>query len=636
MTGRRVAPSLLIVVLLLPVAQRCRASAGNEVDALSRMSLADLSSVEVTSASKLPESLGEAAASLYVITREQIARSGATSLAQALRLAPNLLVTQRDARTWTLSARGFGDQPELQYFSNKLLMLIDGRSVYNPLFSGIYLDAQDLMLEDIDRIEVISGSGGTLWGANAVNGVINVITRPAAESRSVVIDALAGSQQRGLAARAGFTASSGAALRVYAKGSRHDAQYQSGGTRARDGWSAGQAGFRLDADDAGFTLQGDAYHLSEDSGSELDQRVSGANLLARWQRRSARSNFSAQLYLDQTQRRDPYSIAFVLHTFDLELQESVAAGAHELVFGAGQRLYSYGITNSLPLGFEPPDRRYSLTSVFAQDTIALGRSARAIVGLKLENDPYRGWITLPNLRLTLQTGANTMLWLAASQANRAPTPFDVDVVERLGSVIYLHGNRGFRPERLTAFEAGIRGMAGERISYSASGFHNRYRDLRSIEPASATALVPFTWGNLLRGNTYGVEAWATIQVSDAWRLSPGITAVHESLTFEPGASGLLGPGQAGNDPSVNATLSSSFDLGPRWRVDATARYVGARPSPALPAHVELDARIGWWSGGHLEVALVGENLLHADHLEYPAPVGERIGRAGWVDVTYRY
>jgi iron complex outermembrane receptor protein len=628
-------------MLLGPVAWGVEAAAESSED-LTRLSLQDLANLEVTSVSKAAEGLQKAPASIYVITHDDIMRSGVTSLMEALRLAPNLLVTQVSANSYTIAARGFGGNPQAQNFSDKLLMLIDGRSVYTPLYSGIYSDAQDVMLEDIDRIEVVSGAGATLWGANAMNGVINVITRASYLTQGTFVDAAAGNQEQDLNARYGGRTDEELTYRAYGLGFHRGAEELANGASAHDGWSKEQGGFRTDwsTDQNSATLQGDVYRADEQELQGADGSIAGANVLTRYQHRTDRSDFQVQAYFDQTQRFGPPSGGgggFVLHTYDLEIQQSIEAASNQrIVWGGGERLNSYSITNQMELLFEPPRRNLTLADAFVQDTVSLSKALSLTAGLKMENDPYWGWTPLPDARASWSLSDQATVWAAASKAIRSPTPFDVDVVEKIGPNVGLTGNPGFRPERVNAYEVGTRIETSRTLSVSVAAFYNDYDDLRTIEPAGPL-FFPLYWGNLMKGDTYGVEGWANWQATDWWRLSPGFTALHEQLRFKPGSSGLLGTTEAGDDPSSHADLTSSMDLSHRVSLDATFRYVGALPSPALPHYTELNGRVGWRPTDSVELSINGLNLLHARHFEFPASQGgEGIYRSVQAEIRWRY
>lgn len=613
-----------VFTVILPAA----ADVGSSVSGLADLSLEALSNLQVTSVSKAPEGLRSAPAAIYVITRDDIMRAGITTIAEALRLAPNLLVSQYSASNYIVGARGFGGAQEAQNFSNKLLMLIDGRSVYTPLYSGIYLDVQDVLIEDIDRIEVISGPGATLWGANAVNGVINVITRPAYLTDGGVIKGGSGNRDRRVGARYGGKLAETLSYRFYGKVFKRDAEALADGS-ALDAWEKAQGGFRADwagvADS--LTAQGDFYRANQSQPDADDQKLLGGNLLARWEHRGSSGDWQLQSYYDYTERaQPPGGSAFTLSSFDLQLQHSTTIADHRIVWGTGGRVHRYRISDGVGLKFSPNERSLLLANVFVQDTIPLFADIDLTLGLKLERNPYAGVTPLPDLRLAWRISDQQLLWASASRAIRSPTPFDRDVIEVVGDTVFLTGNRDFDPERVDAYQLGYRVQPLANLSLSVSTFYNRYDDLRSIEPQSSTEFLPLKWGNGLKGHTYGVEAWGKWQLTDWWRLAPGVRFLHRNLAFKDGAVPVLNFSQAGNDPSRQALLTSSMDIFAGTSVNLTFRHVGALPEPRLPSYRELDAAIIHAVTPNLDLSLSGFNLLHDRHLEYPAPSGEYIRR----------
>jgi iron complex outermembrane receptor protein len=609
-------------------------------DDLTGMSLADLARIQVTSVSKTSEALQRASASIYVISHDDIERSGVTSIPEALRLAPNLLVTQTSSSAYVLSARGFSGNNNAQNFSNKLLILIDGRSVYTPLFSGIYANTLDVMLEDVDRIEVISGVGATLWGANAMNGVINIITRASYLTQGAYLDIGAGNSGQLAGARYGDRINGEATYRVYGFGFHRGAMESADGTSAHDGWSKGQAGFRSDwtTERDTVTVQGDFYRGNENVLDNSDASLLGANIVTRFQHRGGISDFQVQAYIDQAEQfGSTGGTAFVVHTYDVELQQTIAAGSsNRIVWGGGERVSSYGITNTTTFLFEPFDHSLTLGNVFIQDTVALSRNLSVVLGLKLEDDPFSGWTALPDARLSWGITDRATVWAAASRAIRSPTPFDTEVIEKIGATTFLAANPRFRPEEVMAYEIGSRKQLSDAASLTVTAFYNVYDDLRTVNPASATVLLPLFWGNFMRGDTYGIDAWGNWQITDWWRVSPGVTWVRERLEFKPGAIELLGISQAADDPSSHATLASSMSLSRHLSFDASLRYVGALPDPALRHYTDLDARFAWQANSAVEISLRGANLLHARHTELPAPAGEQITRSVFAEVRAKF
>ena len=610
-------------------------------NALKKLSVEELMNIEVTSVSKTAEPLSDAPAAIYVITHEAIVRSGATSIPEILRLAPNLLVMQTSASSYTITARGFSGNVADQNFSDKLLVLIDGRSVYSPLYSGVYWDAQDVLVDDIDRIEVISGPGATLWGANAVNGVINIIMRHSADSQGGLLSLASGNLENNASAQYGGKVNDEATYRIYAKGFRRRALNTLAGTSAEDAWSKAQTGFRSDwqlAADS-VTLEGDFYRGTEDQLGSSDLSIAGANLLTRWQHSLANgSSLRIQAYYDETQRfTGNGGGGFVLTTYDFDIQHRIRLGqSNNIVWGGGERVSRYGITNTAAFLFIPPNRTLNLGNLFAQDSIALRPELKLILGIKLEDDPYSGVTPLPNVRLAWKMSDTVLLWSAVSHAIRSATPFDRDVAEYLSGQLFLVGGGDFRPEKLTAYEIGYRGQIGSGVSVSISTFYNVYDNLRSIELAPAGTFLPLQWGNGMAGETSGLDAWGNFQVTDWWRLAAGFSLQHEHLRFEPWSSGLLGVAQAGDDPARMASLRSSMNLSKNFTVDADLRYVGSLPNPPVPHYVAFNVRIGWRVSKTWNLALSGFNLSHAHHQEFTVPPSDTIGRSVLLDARMRF
>lgn len=626
---------LLAVAAMGPTYAQDSSSGPDPLAELSRMTLEQLANVEVISVTKSAQSLSSAPASIYVITREEILRSGVTSVPEALRLAPNMQTMQLTAADYSIGARGFGGAPDLQNFSNKILILIDGRSVYSPLFSGIAFDMQDVLMDDVERIEIISGPGATLWGANAMNGVINIITKSAADTAGSLLRIEAGPEEQGVGARHGGRFGDDAAFRVYAKWFDRGATGLDDGGSAGDDWRKLQAGFRVDAvrDRHQLTLQGDYQDISQGAADFDDVDISGANLVGRWTHAGRRVTTRTQLFLDRVQReRPPSGIAFDLDTVDFEVQQSAEGGSrHQLVWGLGRRYHRYQTENN-DLALIPDRRTLELTNVFLQDSMRLTDELRLTAGVKFEDNHYSGWTAMPDLRLSWTSSNSLLLWVAGSRAIRAPTPFDVDVVEFVGGAPFVVGNPDFEPETVDAYEMGLRTNPNSSLVVSASVFYNEYDDLRTIEFTPVTFL-PLYWGNLMEGKTYGLEAWATWQVNSWWRLSPGLRTLHKDLRFKEGSSQIGGLAQAGNDPNGHLYLKSSMDFG-RWGVDAMLRHVKSLPEPALDAYTEVSARVSWRVNDQLELAVKGFNLLNETHREYPAPVGREISRSVLVELRY--
>lgn len=629
--------AVLIALCACAGAQGARAA---QVEDLSKLSIEELGKVQVTSVSKRAQAIGQAASSVYVISHDDIVRSGATTLPEVLRLAPNLEVQQQSASGYVITARGMNGVNAAQNFSNKLLVLIDGRTVYSPLYSGVYWDMQDVLLQDIDRIEVISGPGATLWGANAVNGVINIITRDTADTQGGFAHVQAGNQEGRAGVRFGGRISDQLTYRLYADTYYGDDTVLPGGGRAHDHWSRPQGGFRFDWTPSAIdtlTLQGDGYGGSEAQAGGEPNGIHGGNLTARWRRaEDDGSSWQVQAYYDRAARSGETSgTGFWVDTYDLDVQRTRPLGARQqLVYGGGFRSIRYEIFGTQTLQFAPDSRTLQLGNAFVQDSISLPHKLNLVLGLKVEDDPYVGPELLPDVRLSWTPSAKLTVWSAISRAIRSPTPFDRDVVELAAprTPPFLTGGHDFQPETLTGYELGAKIYPSSRWSFSLTTYFDNYNDLRSIE-ITPTVRLPLHWGNGMQGHVYGVEAWGQFQATPWWRLSGSFTGLHEDFWFKPGASGLLGPSQAANDPRQQASLGSSMTFQP-ITFDASLRYQGAMPNPRVAAYTELDARIGWMLTRRLTLALDGRNLLHKYHLEYAG--GYEIPRSVLAELQWRF
>jgi iron complex outermembrane receptor protein len=603
---------------------------------LSGMSLEDLANVEISSVSKRPERLTAAAAAVYVISREDIRRSGYTSIPEILRLAPNLNVARQDASQYAITARGFNSTT-----ANKLLVLIDGRSSYTPLFSGVFWDVQDTFIEDIERIEVISGPGGTLWGANAVNGVINVITRNARDTAGALVSVAGGPQERNAGARWGGKLGENASFRVYAKGFERDNTERASGASVRDDFRNRQIGFRIDGGRLGnaFTLQGDSYDGSIDQAVSTRKQVSGTNLLARWNKAlDDGSTMQVQAYFDHSQRDYPGTFAESLDTYDIEAQHNFTwRGTHQVLWGGGYRSSRDSVDNGLALAFLPAKTRLSLVNVFAQDTVALSERLRLTLGIKFERNNYTGLEIQPNARLAWQLADNSLLWTGLSRAVRTPSRLDRELFSP-GSPPFtvLAGGPNFQSEKLTALEVGYRAQPSPRFSYAVTAYRHKYDDLRSLEGTSPTGGLPAVISNMMQGHIQGVEFWGTWRPVDWWRLSAGLNTLHKKLGFKPGSRDLAGVQAAGNDPDHKITLRSSMNLGPRSEFDVILRSVAALPNPAIPSYVALDVRWAWQFSEDAELSLTGFNLLDRGHPEFGSLAARsEIARSFLVKLTWK-
>jgi iron complex outermembrane receptor protein len=634
--GALVVASSAALLLAGSAAAAPTAAAAEGADAadLSELSIEDLANIDISSVSKADQPLSEAPAAIFVITHDEIIRSGATRLPEMLRLAPNLHVAQVTASSYAISARGFNGTA-----AAKLLVLIDGRSVYTPFFSGVFWGVQDVPPETIERIEVISGPGATLWGANAVNGVINIITRRSDEAPGGVLEGQGGSRERRFSLQYGGKLSEGLSFRVYGETARHDDSVTAAGLDARDGWRQSQGGFRFDWTPGAdlITVQGDVYDGSQRQiQTAAAQKVSGHNLLARWTHRSdGGSSLQVQAYYDYLERKVAGVFGDFLHTYDLDVQHSfTVGGAHEIVWGGGYRrtqdrfpVVPGNPTSPFTQFFSPESRGLNQSNLFAQDTITLSPSLKLTAGLKLEDDPYSELEALPSVRLSWKATDRTLLWAAVSRAVRAPSRLDRDFFQTLGPTVVIGPGR-FQSETLVAYELGYRGQPSPRTSLSVSAFYNVYDDLRTFEPAPGGGL-PITIANRMEGETYGLEAWGAVQLAEWWRVTAGANWLHEDLRFKAGSGKVGGIHIAGDDPDYQVSVGSMMSLPHGVAVDLHLRRVGALPAPASPAYTELNGRLSWALTKSVELSLAGFNLLHEHHPEFGAGLSAvQIGDAG--------
>ncbi len=579
---------------------------------LADLSLEQLGNVVVTSVSRRPESVGSAPASVYVVTREDIRRSGVTSLPEALRLAPNLQVARADTNQYGITARGSNST-----LANKMLVMIDGRTVYSPLFSGVFWEAVDVLLEDVERIEVISGPGATLWGINAVNGVINVITRSAQDTRGVYAEAGAGNLERGANLRAGWSVGNTGALRVYGKVFERDHGELLSGAPIRDEADHAQVGFRYDSARGGygFTLQGDAYRARIDQ-VPAARDISGGNLLTRWSTAlSAKTDLTLQAYVDHAYRFHPGLFRQRLDTIDGTAQIGMQPWQHHrLIVGAGYRYARDQVESPGPaLAFIPGDKSLAWGNLFAQDEIGLTNDLRLIVGAKVESNVYTGGEFLPNIRLAWQPTEHRLLWGAASRAVRAPARIDRDFFQPASPPHFLlNGGPDFESEIANVLELGYRERLSDKLYWSTTLFYNDFDRLRSIEPRPGGARIE----NRLDGLVYGVETWGEWRVLPSWRLYAGAVRQRVKFEREAGSADVGGLAALSFDPAGWWSLRSQFDVASNIEFDAMVRRVGHFVRSAVPGYTAVDARVGWRPMPALELSMTLQNAFDPGHTEW--------------------
>ncbi len=636
------------------------------------MTLEELSQIDVTTQSKEPVKAFQTPAAIYVITGEDIRRSGATCIPEALRLAPGVEVARIDSNKWSIGIRGFGTR-----LTRSVLVLIDGRTVYTTLFDGTYWEVQDTMMEDIDRIEVIRGPGGTIWGPNAVDGVINVITKKASDTKGMLATAGGGNFEQGFG---GFRYGGGNGddfnYRFYAKGFDRGPEHHQDGA-SFDDWREAQGGFRMDWNEAShndFTLQGDIY--IEEAGERVQATtytppysqnvdanadLSGGNILGRWEKTlRGGTDIQLQAYYDRTNRLEP-NLEDKTDTYDVDFIEHVhLRWRQEISWGGGLRFsHEYNPVVVSGLQFVPPERTDDLYTGFLQDEIGLVEKRLSLtVGTKLLHTNFTGFAAEPSARLLWTPSDKNYLWTAFTHAVRTPSDAEADFyllgstglnINGLPLLARFNPNPNFAPEQLNGYELGYRRFVTKTFAFSIASFYNHYHDLFDEEfagsiflednPAPAHYLLPAQFRNGLLGYTKGVEVSPEWRITDRWRLRGSYSFLHMNLGDAPG-SGDIGtiPGIVGASPQHQAWVQSSLDLSKTLELDLTYRYVSAlfAPSQMVPAYSTGDVHFAWRFRRGWEWSVVGQNLLQPWHAEYAGDPGPLVGiaRNGYVKLTW--
>ncbi len=620
---------------------------------LTELSLEELMNIEVTSVSKHTEKLSKAASAIFVITQDDIRRSGATSIPEVLRRVPGLQVARINANKWAVTSRGFNGR-----FANKMLVFIDGRSVYTRLFSGVCWEVQDAMLEDVERIEVIRGPGATLWGANAVNGVINIITYNAADTGNGLMNVGGGSEEHGFgSARFGGKIGDEACYRIYAKYFKRDNSVLASVEEAADAWDVIRSGFRIDwieSDENSLTIQGDIYDgdLEEAHNSVTSLQppftqvikgtsdMTGVSILTRWEHAfSDASNMALRAYYDWTDHK--YELVWAnSQTIDFDLQHRLTLGKkQELMWGIGYRYIRDKTQSTFSISFLPPSQEIHLFSAFLQDDISIIEDQiRLSLGSKIEHDSYTGYEIQPNARLSWSLNNRHTAWAAVSRAVRTPSraehsvrytsqalPPDALYPGAPTALMVYTGNPDLSSEELLAYELGLRILPVDHLSLDLAVFYNTYDNLQTLEPeepifettpAPAHLVVPLIVGDKMEGETYGVELSAGHRILDQWHLRAAYTYFEMDLKVHKDSQDLVSEQREGYSPQHQCFLSSSMDLPRNIELDVGTRYVDNLPGIDVDSYVSLDIRLGWRPAEDFEIFIVGQNLLDNHHPEY--------------------
>ena len=642
-------------------------------DDLTSLSLEDLMNVNVTSVSKKPQRLIDAASAIYVITQEDIRRSGARTIPDLLRMVPGIQVARMDANKWAITSRGFNGR-----FANKLLVMIDGRSVYTPAFSGVIWEVKDTLFEDIDRIEVIRGPGGTLWGANAVNGVINVITKKAGDTQGGLVNTGIGTEEQGFGGvRYGGKVGEDVNYRVYLKYFNRDNTESAGSIEGHDDWRMGRGGFRVDWDKGRndtLTFQGDYYDgtagqrvtVPDLSISSLFKRIdedidlSGGNFLFRWNRiLNEESDLSLQFYYDRTERKE-FVIEEIRDTFDIDFQHRFPMPLNnEVLWGIRFRFTTDDVNGSSILSVPETSREDPLFSAFVQDEITLiPDKLYFTLGSKIEHNNYTGIEVQPSARILFKPSTKHTVWGSVSRAVRTPSRLEHTI--HLNQVPFapgslfpgspatlgiITGDNNFDAEVLTAFEIGYRTQPTNRLSFDATAFYNVYYDLQTLEngtPAPPDFSIPFFVRNKMNGDAYGVELAARWQALDWWNIKGSYSYMKLNLHIEGDSSDTISEDGFEDDiPNHQFSIRSMMNLPGDLELDSWIRYVDSVPSVDVDSYITLDARLGWNLTEKIELSIVGRNLLEKRHKEYgPSSIINTqvtdIERSVYASITLQY
>jgi iron complex outermembrane receptor protein len=664
----------LLIVLSLGIACSATAQLVGSADTdkpLKELSLQQLSNIKVTTLTRSPQSVSKTPAAVYVITNDDIRRSGATSIPEVLRLAPGVEVARIDSDKWSVGIRGFGSR-----LARSVLVLIDGRTVYTTLLAGTYWEVQNVVLEDVERIEVIRGPGGTIWGPNSFNGVINIITKSAKDTHGTLVSAKAGNIDQGmLNFRYGGGDKEGKLnYRVYGMWFTRNHEFHPD-HQNYDDWRAGQGGFRMDYarnERDSFTLQGDIYKMLAGESvtavsytppfstiPQANADLSGGNVLGRWTRTYEPGNdFQIQFYYDRTNRHEP-NFSDLRDTFDLDyVQHHRAPWRQYFTWGLGARL-SHGNDIQVVSGltFQPAQRTDRLLTAFVQDEISLiERKLTLTLGSKFLNTNFETFKPEPSARILWTPVSTTSLWAAVTHAVRTPSDAERDFflsgfIQNMpdGTPFFarFNANRNFKSEQLNGYEIGVREMLGRNLFVDVSGFYNHYNNLFSEDitgsiflestPAPPHYLLPAEFGNGLLGNTRGIEIAPEWRPANFWRLRGSYSYLKMNLEEAPGSLDIGSiPSVVGSSPNHQLELMSSWDIGSAFSLDLSYRYVSELTTGDIPSYQTADARFAWRPTSDLELSLVGRNLFQPYHYEFASDPGPNVGirRAAYVSVAW--
>ncbi|WP_353570353.1 TonB-dependent receptor [Candidatus Albibeggiatoa sp. nov. BB20] len=631
------------------------------IKSLSEMTLAELMNVQVvTSINKRPQKIFETGAAVFIITQEDIMRSGATHIADVLRLAPGIQVNRVNSHGWAVSARGFND-----YYANKLLVLIDGRNTYSPLFSGTFWDAQDTVLEDIERIEIIRGSGGTVWGSNAVNGVVNIITKKTQDTQGGLLSIITGTEDKYIAtARYGGKIGENGYYKIYTKSHKRD---NFGVDTLYDAWSGNRVGFRTDfeLEQNNITVQGDYYNADNHQPSAVNtfqsevQGITTANILGRWEHQfSETSDLSIQMYYNRN-KYNGISAAFTIEKYDFDLQHRFNLNErNEIIWGMGYRVIHDKISDTPVVHYEPSRLNRNLISLFIQNSLTLVPERwKLTFGSKFEHNSFTGWESQPNIRLLYMPNERQSFWAAISRAVRIPSRSELHVELSLAIpdnqnpfypipfIFQGFGNENKPSEDVLSYELGLRQQINEDWFIDISTFYNQYKNLSQVQQdinfdVNRVVMASRNIDDVV-ADTFGIEFATTWQTTENWSVDLAYNIFY--INMEGLGQDDLVDGAEVKDPTHQLSLRSALDVTTDTKLDLWLKFVGNSDNPStgkIKHYTILDARFAWDVTPNLELSIVGQNLLDKRHFQFAADrantLSTEVERGGYLQLRWQF
>lgn len=628
-----------VALFILAIVHTNTSALAASVD-LSKLSLKELTEIEVTLASKKSEPASEASAAVYVITSEDIKKSGMNSVPELLKMVPGIQVSRIDSSKWAIGSRGFARE-----FANKLLVLLDGRTIYHPMFSGVVWDENMVSPEDIERIEVIRGPGATLWGANAVNGIINIVTKKAEDSQGGLVSVGAGNFEKGFGTiRYGGSIGEDLYYKAYANGFLRDNTKNTNGKLNDSSWDVERAGFKSEwhkSEHEEVVFQGDGYVGAKNDTMETvpslttpffastnsDHQYKSWNVLGKYSNElSDTSKIDFQAYYDFISR-EFYPIKYDIHTIDFDFQHSMNLNArNELVWGLGYRniFYSLEETNIFRFDNSELETNKQLFSAFVQNKYSvIPEEVFLTIGSKFEHNDYTGFELQPNVRISWLPTEDQTLWAAISKAVRSPNRTEDSLTQIVQGTsrgyVAFTPNKDFKSEELVAYEVGYRVQPRENLSFDIAAFYNDYNRLRTSElsgPMAPDIAVTLKGNNGANARAYGFELAANWNVTEKWELAGSYSMLEMDIGLEDGSRDTISRKDKNRAPKNMFNIRSSYDIADDIQLTNGLYFIDDLPGDGIPAHLRFDAQLAWKPLDNLELRLIGQDLLDDYHPEF--------------------